>query len=182
MRRCVAVLSAVLLLGACAGEDDPTIDTSGSPAAATASSPGTATAAAASAGDVLADGTVALSASLTGDAAYPGPGGDGQGSFAGTLTMVDGDGEDVVELCYELEVEGLSRTPAAAHVHRGTAGEAGEVVLPLATPRGGSATACEELPAGDAALVLENPSAFYVNVHTDDHPDGAVRGQLARGE
>lgn len=180
MRRCVAVLSAVLLLGACADEDDPTIDTSGSPAAATTSSGTAATAAAA--GDVLADGAVALSASLTGEAAHPGPGGDGQGSFAGTLTMVDGDREDGVELCYELQVEGLSKAPAAAHVHRGTAGEAGEVILPLATPRDGSATGCEELPAGDAALVLEDPSAFYVNVHTDDHPDGAVRGQLARGE
>jgi hypothetical protein len=34
----------------------------------------------------------------------------------------------------------------------------------------------------DAALydeIASSPSSFYVNVHTSDHPNGAVRGQLA---
>ena len=191
MRRpATLVLSAVLLLGACADEETPTIDTSGSPAAATTTSPSTSApsrsamavaADAADVADILVDGAVTLSTSLSGGAAYPGPGDDGQGSFAGTLAMVDEDGRDVVELCYDLEVDGLSMPVEAAHVHRGAAGEAGEVVVPLATPRDGSASGCVEVRAGDAALVLTNPSTFYVNVHTDDYPDGAVRGQLARG-
>ena len=182
-RPVIVVLSVVLLLGACANEDTPTIDTSGSPAAATTtpSTPAPTGTARPVAADALADGAVALSTSLSGDAAYPGPGDDGQGSFAGTLAMVERDGRDVTELCYDLEVDGLSMPPEAAHVHRGAAGEAGEVVVPLAPPRDGSATGCAEVRAGDAALMLADPSTFYVNVHTDDYPDGAVRGQLARG-
>jgi hypothetical protein len=27
---------------------------------------------------------------------------------------------------------------------------------------------------------LANPAAYYVNVHTADYPDGAIRGQLAK--
>ena len=181
-RSTTAALSAVLLLGACANEDTPTIDTSGSPAAVTttpASSTGT-TMAAADAADVLADGGVTLGASLTGDAAYPGPGDEGRGSFSGTLARVEESGPDAVELCYDLEVDGLSMPPEAAHVHRGAAGEAGEVVIPLAAPRDGSASGCVDVRARDATRVLANPSTFYVNVHTDAYPDGAVRGQLER--
>ena len=28
--------------------------------------------------------------------------------------------------------------------------------------------------------IVANPAGFYVNVHTADHPNGAVRGQLMR--
>ena len=34
----------------------------------------------------------------------------------------------------------------------------------------------------DAVLdeIVDNPAGFYVNVHTADYPNGAIRGQLVR--
>ena len=34
----------------------------------------------------------------------------------------------------------------------------------------------------DAVLdeIVDNPAGFYVNVHTADYPNGAIRGQLMR--
>ena len=42
------------------------------------------------------------------------------------------------------------------------------------------AQSCVDLPADTAAKLIANPSAFYVNVHSEGHPDGAMRGQLAK--
>lgn len=184
-RPVVVVLSAVLALVGCSGGDDPTIDTSGSPVEgageATSTTEDTATDAALAAEVTATEGaqptgTVQLSAGLSGSAEVPGPGDDGSGSFVGTLMIEESAGE----LCYELEVTDLSMAPAAAHVHRGGEDEAGEVVIELAAPSDGRSEECVAVPAGDAAPLFEAPSSFYVNVHTDDYPDGAVRGQLVR--
>lgn len=190
MRRpAVVVLGAALFLGACTSDDTPTIDTSGSPAhegAATTTESRTGTT---DEGDALAaeDGTaraldsqqVTLTATLGGDAEFPGPGDEGSGTFTGSLAAADAPDEETVELCYELEVRGLSMPAAAAHVHRGGAAEAGEVVIPLQAPRDGGVRECVLVRTAQLAPIVRDPTRFYVNVHTDDYPDGAVRGQLA---
>ena len=42
------------------------------------------------------------------------------------------------------------------------------------------AKSCVDLPADLAAKLIADPGAYYVNVHTEAHPDGAMRGQLAK--
>jgi CHRD domain-containing protein len=74
----------------------------------------------------------------------------------------------------------LPGTITASHIHRGPRGSAGPVVQPLeltGEQRGiiveGTFTNPELLAAMQA-----NPAAYYVNVHTNECPGGALRGQL----
>jgi hypothetical protein len=52
------------------------------------------------------------------------------------------------------------------------------VVLGLDPPEEGSSQGCVTAAPGLLARVGRQPEDFYVNVRTDEHPEGAVRGQL----
>ena len=81
-------------------------------------------------------------------------------------------------VCTDLEVRMIG-TVTAAHIHRGGAEVAGPVVITLDAPDDNDSDDCD---TADDALIDEiraNPSAFYVNVHTVDYPNGAVRGQIS---
>lgn len=124
---------------------------------------------------VVPDGGITLTADLTGTAEIPGPGDPAaSGVFRGMLTPQ----EASAELCYTLEVVGTSSQPTAAHIHAGAEGEAGPVVLTLSVPDAGPVEECIDVPAGEANDLIQSSETFYVNVHSDQHPDGAVRGQL----
>jgi hypothetical protein len=113
-----------------------------------------------------------LKASLTGEKEVPGPGDE------------DGSGSAVVKVfrakvCYTLKVENIE--PAtAAHIHLGLRGEAGPVVAPLEPPTDGSSKASVKIPRALSLELREHPRRYYVNVHNDPFPDGAIRGQLHR--
>ena len=67
----------------------------------------------------------------------------------------------------------------AAHIHKGAAG----VERPgrRSVHRPGRGRQFERLPTSTPEIVNEilgNPSGFYVNVHTTEHPAGAIRAQL----
>lgn len=189
-RTAVTLLAAALLLGACT-DDDPTLDPDASPDPTTTSeapepSPTATTSSPAAAGEAEgeeAEGAntedeVQLTAELTPEAEVPGPGDDGaSGSFEGTMELREASGE----LCYELTASGVSSEVVSAHIHRGEEDEAGEIVIELQAPVDGSSSGCETVEAMDLVDLLEETSSFYVNVHSQDHPDGAVRGQLERG-
>jgi hypothetical protein len=72
----------------------------------------------------------------------------------------------------------------AAHIHVGAATVAGPVVVPLfagAFAGTDSASGCvsgvsEEL----IKAIRQDPENYYVNIHSDVFPAGAVRGQLAK--
>lgn len=101
-------------------------------------------------------------------------GGDrnGRGSFTGIL---DGN-----RLCYGLTVTNIA-DPIAAHIHRGSRNENGDVVVPLKHPRNGDPGArsgCRNISSSLADELRSNPNRFYVNVHNTPFPGGAVRGQL----
>jgi hypothetical protein len=97
---------------------------------------------------------------------------NGRGSFSATL--------DGRTLCFGIQVKNIGN-PVAAHIHRGGTEVAGPVVVPLKQPgKGdpGASAACVRLSRTLAGAVSGSPGNFYVNVHTQDLQDGAVRGQL----
>lgn len=136
-------------------------------------------------------GAVALAASLPGSAgvaqtrghamminltgAAEGPGlGDPDGSGTAEL-LVD---VDAGRFCYVLTVEGIA--PARlAHIHQSPVGEAGgPIVVTMQPPTDGDSEGCVAISPVLARSLVDNPAAYYVNVHNVDHPGGAVRGQL----
>jgi hypothetical protein len=96
-------------------------------------------------------------------------------------------------LRYAVVVYNVDR-PTAMHVHPGRRGETGPPIIPLPEPfvrlegcPGLGAPLCGERWAtlGTVELDVEtaddlviNPAVFYLNVHNEAHPSGAVRGQV----
>jgi len=120
--------------------------------------------------------------------------GDPNGRGEAYVFGIDG---DAVTLCYVLTADKIDPTFVAgqtgmAHIHRGAEGTNGPVVANLAFPVGGDAADC--LTEGEAgkfprigmvgepssivADILAHPAQYYVNVHTGEYPNGAIRGQL----
>ena len=120
-----------------------------------------------------------FSTTLTGAAEVPGPG-DPDASGTAFITLNQGQGE----VCFDLSWAGIDGTVTAAHIHVGAATVAGPVVVPLfagALAGTGSASGCvagvsEEL----IKAIRQDPASYYVNIHSDVFPAGAVRGQLAK--
>jgi len=112
--------------------------------------------------------------------------GDPNGRGEAYVFGIDG---DATTLCYVINVDKISglRRPLgesrAAHIHEGAAGTNGPVVVALAFPQGGESADCisedeADLDAGTVRDILQNPADYYVNVHNNVYPGGAVRGQL----
>jgi hypothetical protein len=117
-----------------------------------------------------------LIADLSGDQEVPGPGDPDGAGFS--EVRIDPEAGTV---CFFIGVDPPSLTlPAvAAHIHEGAAGEAGDIVVTLQPPdASGSVEACADADAGVLEAIIGDPTGYYVNVHTSDFPDGAVRGQL----
>ena len=114
---------------------------------------------------------------LTAEEEVPNPGPDGATGTA-EITIDD----ETNEVCYELTIDGIDAEDAviAAHIHVGDAGVAGGVVVPLFTePPSGEMTGCvQDVDPDIVAAITADPLGYYVNIHTEQFPDGAVRGQL----
>jgi hypothetical protein len=85
-------------------------------------------------------------------------------------------------VCFELTVSDIVLPATAAHIHVGTATEAGDVVVPLdpAPDANGSSSGCVSAEPDLINAIIQNPEGYYVNVHNEEFPDGAVRGQLSK--
>ena len=100
---------------------------------------------------------------------------------------------------YGVQVSGLDKV-IAAHIHQGKEGENGPIVVTLfkADNETGTGPLNGQLAGGNITnALLEGPLAgkyveadlakamqngeLYVNVHTTEHPDGAIRGQIVSG-
>lgn len=85
------------------------------------------------------------------------------------------------KLCYGIAVSGITTPIRAAHIHRGPAGVNGGVVValtPPATSPGASSGCVSNLSSTLLQQIQSSPSDFYVNVHNQQFPGGALRGQL----
>jgi hypothetical protein len=126
--------------------------------------------------DVADHGGRPLSTELTGAAEVP-PG-DLDGSGMATITVNPGQ----EEVCWEIEAAGIELPATAAHIHVGAAGTAppNNVVVTLSAPDvSGFSSGCTTVDRALALDILKNPEDYYVNVHNEPHPTGAIRGQLS---
>ena len=67
-----------------------------------------------------------------------------------------------------------------AHIHSGRRGVAGPPVVTLQRAGPNRFDSCTRVSRALARDLGANPRAFYVNVHSQAFPDGAIRGQLRR--
>ena len=75
-------------------------------------------------------------------------------------------------------VSGIDK-PTAAHIHKGSKGGSGQVVVPFGTSY--KASGCVKTPKSTIEKIETSPNAYYVNIHTAKYPAGALRGQLVAG-
>ena len=112
-------------------------------------------------------------ATLDGQAEVPPGDPNGSGEFAVWVDPAMG------RVCYTLGTAGIS-TPTMAHIHKGDAHSSGPVVVPLTTPVHNLSDTCTPVSADVANQIIADPDDYYVNVHTADYPQGAIRAQLMR--
>jgi glucose/arabinose dehydrogenase len=93
-------------------------------------------------------------------------------------------------VCFRLAWSDITR-PIAAHIHEGRVGVNGPVVVDLLgnadavehqNGRGRAMGCAEGVSRALLMRIAMHPRAFYVNVHTDAFPGGAIRGNLERNE
>ena len=114
-----------------------------------------------------------ISQAMTGAAERPAGDPDGTGT---TIVRIRRDGG---LFCYRFVVQNIQLPTAGAHIHRGAAGTAGPIVIPLEAPgASGTSSGCVMVDGALLDEILANPANFYSNVHTRDFPAGAVRAQL----
>ena len=87
--------------------------------------------------------------------------------------------QDAGMVCYRLHAANVTLPTVAAHIHRGAAAVNGPVVVPFTAPgQDGNSSGCTNADAALIGEIIANPAGFYVNVHTKEHPAGAIRAQL----
>jgi len=120
-------------------------------------------------------GKVTFNTTLSGANEVPPADPDGTGTATVTVDNATS------QLCYTLAVQNIALPAAAAHIHRGAAGVKGDVVVPfdVSPDASGNATSCVSVDAALLQEIANNPAGFYVNVHSSEFPDGAVRGQVS---
>ena len=103
-------------------------------------------------------------------------GGDTDGVGKAEISISDNFGQ----VCWDLNnISGIGPI-TAAHIHRGAAGTNGPPVFTLRKANEGGYKGCTDGSEWTQDRIEGNPEAFYVNVHTAQYPNGAIRGQLRR--
>lgn len=82
------------------------------------------------------------------------------------------------QVCVDIRAFNISKA-IAAHIHSGGVGVAGPIIVPLPSPQdNGKTTGCVDASSQTIENIRTNPTNYYVNIHTSDLPEGAMRGQL----
>lgn len=118
------------------------------------------------------------------------PGGTGDPNATGSATLMLSPGAK--EVCYAISWANVGNSTAdrvwGGHIHIGPAGVNGDIFIHLFggppasmnTSFLGTAntSGCVDAPSSAIARIIANPSDYYVNIHSNDYPGGAIRGQL----
>lgn len=99
--------------------------------------------------------------------------GDPDGKATATIAIDGG------KLCYDVDYHKIAPV-TMAHIHAGAAGKAGDPVVTLKPDADEYLKGCTAVTPEIAAALLANPGDYYVNVHTNELPKGAIRGQLSK--
>ena len=112
----------------------------------------------------------------------------------------DGTGRAVIRVfradnrvCFNLGWNNID-PPTMSHIHSGDANSTGPPVVTLFDTGDETAEGDQDLPATLSGVrgcmndvspdvirsIVRNPNGHYVNVHNDEYPGGAIRGQLRR--
>jgi hypothetical protein len=110
-------------------------------------------------------------ANMSGDQVAPGPG--APNAFGTANLFVD---MRYGILCYRMGYDGTSRA-LAAHIHAGGPGQSGRPVVDL-HPESNGDEGCVGADPTALRNLREHPEAFFLQLHTAEYPDGAIRGQL----
>lgn len=65
-----------------------------------------------------------------------------------------------------------------AHIHIGAKGKSGKIVVALSTAPALHHQGCTRVSAALAKAIERHPADYYVNIHSAQFPNGAVRAQL----
>ncbi len=107
--------------------------------------------------------------------------GDPDGTGTGSITV--NIGQDRV--CWEFTNVANIIAPNRGHIHKAPAGTNGAIVVDFFNvdpTAAGPLTGCTTAPLGKDLLkdIIQNPSAYYLNLHNSAFPAGAIRGQLEK--
>lgn len=124
-------------------------------------------------GQVIPDGIVFATGSLSGEQQFPVVNTPADGTYAVTANTVAG------TVVTHVNTSGVDDA-TAAHIHDGYAGTNGGVVIGLTQDAGNVALwSAVDAPADAAQLAALASGRYYVNVHTPANPGGEIRGQVA---
>lgn len=112
-----------------------------------------------------------FAATLTGANEVPAGDPDGGGTAHISINDVTN------QVCTHLEVRNIGPV-TAAHIHRGVPGVNGPPVINLDVPDDNDSDDCDTVADDLVDAIIRDPASFYVNVHTPDYPNGAIRGQI----
>lgn len=103
-------------------------------------------------------------------------GGDPDGSASARITIED----NFDQVCWNVsDVRNIGEV-TAAHIHVGARGTNGPPVFTLTKSNEGTWRGCSAGAEWKQDRIEGNPENFYVNLHTAEYPNGAIRGQLMK--
>ncbi len=120
-------------------------------------------------------GKAILATQMGGKVEVPAGSGDPDGKGFVAVKVNPGKGK----LCFAMEFRNIL-DPFAAHIHKAPRGSTGPIKFTLfdgvtSSPIDGC---YRDVSPRLLAKLGSVPERYYVNVHNDDYPDGAIRGQL----
>ncbi len=92
------------------------------------------------------------------------------------MTLNQGQGE----VCVEITSRGLTGPVVAGHIHAGSAGVNGPVVVNLGVNSAGFNSCIDGVDRNLIKAIRKQPGNYYVNIHTSTVPSGEIRGQLSK--